>query len=409
MNKILITITFLLISCGKESGVEFITTVVETKIIAATETISIETTSTETIDSAIAKGYGGVICNKPLYASSDALYRPEAFSKSGGYEYHVFGWQLDEGFKNRCVNIYEGVSGADKQLVEDVLLAGSERLGQIVPINLTVVFGGVSNMDDVNANWNALKLSYSGLELGPPDSDYYVAAAGVDWESIHNGGQGEISQAVYRDLVRGRKTIYHEFFHIHQNSHKYYFEETKTFGWNETQIKSLRDSKTSIPLIGPVWIEEGGAEFAGQYLSGKKRWIDYKAQMIDYLDEARSVISDAKTRNDIVSLKDYENGEAIGDLESTANPTGVSREKAYQYSAGALAHIYAIESGLTTLDKIIIDYYKDLAELEREHQGEGYKYSFKKHWSIELDDFYKEFNAFMLKSREEQIAILKLS
>ena len=59
----------------------------------------------------------------------------------------------------------------------------------------------------------------------------------------------------------------------------------------------------------------------------------------EYLDEARSVIADAASRGDIVSLKDYEIGKVIGKLESSSNPSGAAREKAYQYSAGSIAHI----------------------------------------------------------------------
>ena len=42
--------------------------------------------------------------------------------------------------------------------------------------------------------------------------------------------------------------------------------------------------------------------------------------------------------------------------------------------------------------KFYIDYYKDLAENERDYVGEGYKYSFTKNWCISLENFYKEFD-----------------
>ena len=58
---------------------------------------------------------------------------------------------------------------------------------------------------------------------------------------------------------------------------------------------------------------------------------------------------------------------------------------------------------------ILIDYYKDLAENERDYVGEGYKYSFTKNWGISLENFYKEFDEFMLKSRAEQISFLNLN
>ena len=80
-------------------------------------------------------------------------------------------------------------------------------------------------------------------------------------------------------------------------------------------------------MLGPIWIEEGGAEFAAIYLSDEKGWIDYKKSMIEYLDEARSVIADAASRGDIVSLKDYEIGKVIGKLESSSNPSEQQEKK----------------------------------------------------------------------------------
>ena len=57
----------------------------------------------------------------------------------------------------------------------------------------------------------------------------------------------------------------------------------------------------------------------------------------------------------------------------------------------------------------MINYYKNLAELERDHVGEGYKFAFEKYFGMPLDDFYKEFDDFMLKPRDEQLSILKLN
>ena len=398
-------IILIVISCGKDSSENIDSKLLEIDSpqsnISDTENSNVELSP---LDLAKSKGYSVFVCNTPSYP-----VKPEPNSVSNGYQYHIFGWQLDEGYKSKCVNIYEGVSGADKQLIEEVIYEATDRLGQIIPINITAVFGGVSDLNDVCKKWDALKLTNGGcFELGPPESNYFLAAAGVDAENIHNGGQGEISQAVFRDLERGKKIIYHEIFHIHQNSHKYYFEESQSFGWNEEQINSLRDSETAVPMLGPIWIEEGGAEFAAIYLSDEKGWIDYKKSMIEYLDEARSVIADAASRSDIVSLKDYEIGKVIGKLESSSNPSGAAREKAYQYSAGSIAHIFAIEGKYTTLDAILIDYYKDLAENERDYVGEGYKYSFTKNWGISLENFYKEFDEFMLKPRAEQISFLNL-
>ena len=146
----------------------------------------------------------------------------------------------------------------------------SERLGQLLPINITAYYYGVSNLEVVMSKWDELKMTNGGF-----DPREFTAAAGVDIENIHNGGQGEISQGVFEDLERGRKIIYHEFFHIHQNSHKLFFEESNNFGWNRSRIQDGRDNLDYVDLVGPNWIEEGGAEFAAIYLSSENNWINF--------------------------------------------------------------------------------------------------------------------------------------
>ena len=68
-----------------------------------------------------------------------------------------------------------------------------------------------------------------------------------------------------------------------------------------------------------------------------------------------------------------------------------------------------IKTGKTNLDNVVSNYYLNIAELERDHVGEGYKYAFEKYFGMPIDDFYVEFDEFMLKSREEQMSILELN
>jgi len=238
----------------------------------------------------------------------------------------------------------------------------------------------------------------------------FTAGAGVEIFNIHNGGQGEISQGIWEEFSEGvsKKIIYHEYFHIHQNSHTFYFEDTNNFGWNESRINDKSPSDY-IPLVGPVWLEEGAADFAAVTYYSENNLLDYNSFFSELLDQAREVVIDAKTREDIVRLEDYTTGDNIRRFESSENPTGTSRLFAYQYSAGAIAHLYILKTGLATFDNMILDYYKNLAELERDHYGEGYKYSFESSFGISLQDFYLEFDEFMLKSREDQLTILELN
>ena len=337
----------------------------------------------------------GFECNKPSYSSM-----PKHDSKDGNYKFYTYGWQENPQI---CINTYEGVSEEAKTLITEVINDGKKELGLLVPVNVFAFNNGLSDLNQVQKDWSSLKLATN------LDFHDYVAAAGVDWLNMHNGGIIELAHGIFDMPNRenygspARKIIYHEFFHVHQNSNRFYFENQNNFGFN----KDREEDYSGVAMIGPVWLEEGGADFAGIYLSGKKGWVDYKYAMTQTLDEARSVIADAATRNDIVSLKDYETSDGIKLIESENNPTGVARQFAYQYSAGAWAFAYLWHLNEENLDGALIKYFKNIAEIEKSNIGEGYKIAFQQTYGMTLDEFYPQFDAFMLLPREDQIAILK--
>jgi hypothetical protein len=356
--------------------------------------------SDDTITPVIPPTESSFECNTPFYPKM-----PSPDSSENNYDYYTYVWQTEEGMQKLCVNSYAGVSEQSKNIINEVLIAASSRLGQLVPINITAYYNGISDLELVMNNWKALKMTSEGFD--PSD---YTAAAGVDFSNLHNGGQGELAQGFFESdfpLGEAKKIIYHEFFHIHQNSHKFYFEETKNFGWNIDRIID-RSAPDYIPFVGPVWLEEGGADFAAIMLSSEEDWIELKPFFTSVLDDAREVIEDAMTRNDIVHLEDYNTSDNIRRVESSNNPTGISRKFAYQYSGGAIAHLYLLKTGRATLNNLIFDYFINLAELERTHYGEGYKYAFEAYYGISFENFYLEFDDFMLKTREEQLTVLEL-
>ena len=343
--------------------------------------------------------YLGTNCKEVSYSS-----KPEADYVDGNYSYYTYGWQSDGTDQNSCVNAYNGVTTFGVDLVNAVLSDAKEKLGQIVPVNAWIFHTQESDIETICTDYSPFTDDSSCFDL------QQMAAATVTQYVLHNGGEFKLSEIFWSDEDQngaGYKVAYHEFFHVHQNSHKFYFEETENFGINMTQFKNVDDNQ-EVNLVGPVWLEEGGAEFAGVWYSSLKGWVNYNEYWINYLDEARSVISDAASRGDIVSLRDYETRYSIQRVESSENPTGTSREFAYAYSGGGLAHIYLISKGFTDLNNSMIEYYRNIAELEREHIGEGYIYAFEEYFGMPLDSFYNEFDDFMLKPREEQLSVLGL-
>ena len=68
-------------------------------------------------------------------------------------------------------------------------------------------------------------------------------------------------------------------------------------------------------------------------------------------------------------------------------------------------YLWSLEDN--NLQKIMVAYYKQWAEKENANPGYAWKDSFESLFGMTLDDFYKGFDAFMLRSKESQMAILK--
>ena len=191
----------------------------------------------------------------------------------------------------------------------------------------------------------------------------------------------------------------HEYYHVYQNSMKYYFEDTSRFGIP----KSLEQygpgyGEGERVRVFPNWLEEGGADFAGIILATKyDNNIDARQQFEDSLDEAKNVISTAAAASDTVSLQDYEYQGGL--YESAANPNnGIARQFAYQYTGGAWAFVYLWSLDDANFEKIMVDYYKNYAEKDQLNPGQGWKDSFEDLFGS-MTNFYYDFDAFMLQDK----------
>ena len=189
---------------------------------------------------------------------------------------------------------------------------------------------------------------------------------------------------------------------------KFYFEDDERFGiridWEDDPETHLypRDK-----IIFPGWLEEGGADFAGWALEAKfDNSRDVRKSMIESLDAARNVVNVAASQGDSVSLDDYTHKGYL--YESTDNPNnGITREFAYAYSGGFMALVYLWSLDDANYKKIIVDYYKIYAERDLANPGQGWKDAFEELFGMTIDKFYEDFDSFMRKSREEQIAAIK--
>ena len=95
------------------------------------------------------------------------------------------------------------------------------------------------------------------------------------------------------------------------------------------------------------------------------------------------------------------------EIESEDNPNnGIAREFAYQYTGGQWAHLYLWSLDDANYEKLMIEYYRNWAENESKNPGEGWRITFEDLFDMTVDDFYRDFDAFMLKDKSVQMSIL---
>ena len=340
---------------------------------------------------------------KPSPVESDEIYR-----------YYEYSWQSNPPL---CVNIRQPELLEDEweAKVIDGLTFAKNALGMVIPVNTFVV-------DQRNASTETLRQidtdlckirGQGGLDLENcvNNSDPWgnrFPAAGVGYTGLHNGGELNYFRNVWTDTDEPIRILMHEFYHTYQNSMKFYFEDSERFGiridWEDDPETHLYPREK---IIFPGWLEEGGADFAGWALEAKfDNSRDVRKSMIESLDAARNIVNVAASQGDSVSLDDYTYKGYL--YESTDNPNnGIAREFAYAYSGGFMALVYLWSLDDANYEKIIVDYYKIYAERDRENPGQGWKDAFEELFGMTMDKFYEDFDSFMRKSREEQIAAIK--
>ena len=353
-------------------------------------------------------------CKKAFYSD-----RPEPVKEDGAFFYYKYYWQ---GQEKICYNYYEAeIIDDDLENQVKLLFNGiSEELGLYVPINLTLVDQNRASSETLRQiNIDDCKIydfrRAEDIEECADMQDAWgnrFAAAGVGWSSTANGGNVALfvdnwENYGYQDAI---KVFAHEYFHVHQHGLLYYFEDEKLFGipkaWlNDPEGTIFKDQPTKTYKM-PGWIEEGGAEFAGPILATQyDNSIDARKLFEASLDEAKGVISTAASNGDTVSLRDYEFAGYLYESEDNPN-NGIAREFAYQYTGGQWAHLYLWSLDDANYEKLMIEYYRNWAENESKNPGEGWRTTFEDLFDMTVDDFYRDFDAFMLMDKSVQMSIL---
>ena len=344
-------------------------------------------------------------CKKAWYTSM-----PEASSSNSVFNNYSFFWQQTS-FENMpvCENYYESTTAiistggvSWKTYVNELIEYSKNTLGQIVPVNVFIL--GANPQNSVTASEKAT-YNTDFATVQAPLSNYSNALANYDGFPIESAGGGYSHEAapngadiqIPQSLVWGQsgfanddeqiqqslKIIAHEYFHVYQNSIKFYNESAKTISLPKAWFSnpSLIDSPT-IPAYFPWYIEEGGAEFGGIVLSAK------------YANTKTGITTNpAQQFEDHFSAAfDYFAGDAgrsLADFNLTGN---------VGYSAGASALLYLWTVDERNFNAAMSKYYTAWQEAELIRSGNGWQDAFEDvFWKngteyYTLSEFVTEFN-----------------
>tara|TARA_B100000900_G_scaffold132825_1_gene112451 strand:+ start:320 stop:1528 length:1209 start_codon:yes stop_codon:yes gene_type:complete len=324
------------------------------------------------------------------------LSRPEPLESDDTHEYFEYGWQSSPPV---CVNVYQSelLEGRDEKLKISMDWLKS-NLRNIIPINVFYI-------DQFNASEES-KLQHDtdfcNLVSEPSELDDCIAGNADSWgdrsygggvygKYLHKGADLMIyDDAFVQDEGEDSGLIYlaHEYFHTFQTGHMFYFEEKQKFGIR------IEDEVNGVPLpFLPIWIGEGGANFASISLMAKQNLdFNHYEQAVRFLNQAREAM---RGSNSSFSLENFES-------ENTR-----INDEYYAYDGGFMAHVYLWHLNQDNFKKLMIDFYSVFAEKYRLNPTDGWKDAFEETFGLSLEDFYSDFDAFMRLDKESQVAIIK--
>ena len=353
---------------------------------------------------------------------------PTASSSNTVFNNYSFFWQQTS-FENMpvCENYYESTTAiistggvSWKTYINELIEYSKNTLGQIVPVNIFVLGANPQNSvtDSEKAIYNtdfatvqAPLSNYSNALANYDGFPIDSAGGGYSHEAAPNGADIQIPQSLVwgqsgfanddEQIQQSLKIIAHEYFHVYQNSIKFYNESAKTISLPKAWFSnpSLIDSPT-IPAYFPWYIEEGGAEFGGIVLSAKYAFT-----------KGISTNPTQQFEDHFSAAFDYFAGDAgrsLADFNLTGN---------VGYSAGASALLYLWSVDERNFNAAMSKYYTSWQEAELARSGNGWQDAFEDvFWKngteyYTLSEFVTEFNTWIRSDTKSNLwnAIAKTS
>ena len=330
---------------------------------------------------------------------ADGLYygsRPDPISTDGAYQYYKYAWQVDP---HICINTYEAnlLNGREEKVIS-VMNWAKGNLPNIAPVNVFYI-------DQINASDEAKRehdTDFCNLVQADGDINQCIDESTDSWGDrsygggvysryLHNGADLMIYDDAFTHSEgedAGVRYLTHEYFHTFQTSHLFYFEDERQFG---IRINDEEEGK-ALPFL-PIWIGEGGADFASLAMMSKQSLdFDHYEQALTFLNQAKRSLEGADAS---FSLRDFESQNMR------------INDEYYAYNGGFMAHVYLWHLNDENFKKLMVDYYAIFAERYKTSPETGWKDAFEDTFGMSLDRFYRDFDAFMQQDLDSQKAIIK--
>ena len=278
------------------------------------------------------------------------------------------------------------------ELIEQALSAGRNYVGNWGPLIVIPVQIGDPDGHEIAEKQCQVRAQY-GSNSGPPleeciqeNTDFYsrfdcCGAVHDPPEPISPVRIQYITYSGAEEMAEEgtlRKITLHEYMHVFQTAQEVHPHELR-----------CSDEENVICEFGsgPVWIEEGSAEFFGLYWADELGWNDRHVAMRENLDSARRVRSEWG-----ISLRDVETRKRQAAVNAACECGGM-----LYYETGTWATQWLVSR--SGVDAFLVDYFPRVAFL-------GWEVAFEEAFGMTIGDFYTEFDKFLDQPREVQLALL---
>ena len=190
----------------------------------------------------------------------------------------------------------------------------------------------------------------------------------------------------------------HEYFHTYQNSTAYYHSSKKKMIKPKRSLcqQQKQDENQCIRYLGPMWLTEGAAELVGILMATKYKRMVFAEVLSRFLIEHKVTGDLLQKKGQSINLK---NLTTLHDIRHIQKKHLISPH----YSYGAWAVLYLIS--LQGHEKVLVDYYKDIAALHQSSGEPGWQASFLRNMGMPIETFYKKFANFLSQSHQEKMLL----